>query len=355
MLERLKQLKDTLAKNNLDALLVTNLDNLYYLCGFSGSNGMLLVKQNQAVPIFYTDFRYQEQAVQEVKGCRIKIWTRNLFTNFPIADIKNIKKLGFESNHLSYNVYQTIKKQLQSKTKLIATQNLIENQRMIKDQDEINKIKKAVSITDQVFANVLKKIKPNITEKDLANEIDYQFLRMGSNAFPTIVAFASRSALPHAQPTNRRLKNNEVIIFDMGIKYQHYCADMTRTVVFGKANKKIKTIYKIVQDAQELALAGVKPNQTAQGIDRLARDYISKANCGKYFGHGLGHGIGLVVHELPTISALSNDIIKTNQVFSIEPGIYLPDEFGIRIEDLVVVTPTGCKILTQSPKELIEL
>lgn len=355
MLERLKRLKNTLAKNNLDALLVTNLDNLYYLCGFSGSNGMLLVKQNQAVPIFYTDFRYQEQAAQEVKGCRIKIWTRNLFTNFPIADIKNTKKLGFESNHLSYHIYQTIKKQLPSTIKLIATENLIENQRMIKDQGEINKIQKAVTITDQVFTNVLKKIKTNITEKELANEIDYQFLQLGSTAFPTIVAFASRSALPHAQPTDRRLKKGDVIIFDMGIKYQHYCADMTRTVVFGKANKKIKTVYKIVRDAQELALSGVKPNQTAKDIDRLARDYISKENYGKYFGHGLGHGIGLVVHELPTISALSNDIIKTNQVFSIEPGIYLPNQFGIRIEDLVIVTAQGCKILNQSPKELIEL
>lgn len=355
MLKRIDLLKSKLKEDEIDALLVTDPANLIYLCGYTGSNGMLLVSNNQSKPIFYTDFRYQEQINKEVKGCKTKIWDRNLFADFPVTDLKGVKKLGFESSNLSFGNYSKIKKQLKTKAKIIPTNNVVENQRIVKDTTEIEKIRKAVAITDKNFMRVLKIIKPKITEKDLAVEIDYQFKKEGDIAFPTIVAFGECGALPHAQPTNTKLKLGDTIVFDMGAKYQSYCSDMTRTVVMGKASKKIKEIYDIVFTAQKLALENIAQGKPAVEIDGYARNYIKDKGYGENFGHSLGHGIGLMVHELPTLASKSKDILKVNEVFSVEPGIYLSAEFGVRIEDLVRVKENGCEILTRSPKELIEL
>jgi len=335
-------------------LLVTNPANLLYLCGYSGSNGMLLAKKG-APAIFYTDFRYQEQIKQEVKGCQTKIWDRSLFSIFPVQDLVRVNSLGFEGNSLTYHNFSLIKKQLKSNINFVATSELVERQRCVKDKQEIEKISRAVRNTDKVFLNVLKMIKPGITEKDLANEIDYQFLKLGGIAFPSIVAFAERGALPHAQPTNKKLKKGDVIVFDIGVKFEHYCADMTRTVVMGKASSKVKKVYDIVLTAQQMAQQKIRAGKKAQDIDRIARNYIKDKGYGEYFGHGLGHGVGLAVHELPVVNSKSTDLIQINQVFSVEPGIYLANEFGVRIEDLVVAQKSGCEILTKSPKELIEL
>jgi Xaa-Pro aminopeptidase len=354
MLKRISVVQSKLQEKKIDAILVTNPENLYYLCGYSGSNGMLLVKKDEPA-IFYTDFRYQEQIKKEVKGCRKKIWDRSLFSAFPVRDLSGIKSLGFESYSISHANYSLIKNQLKTKVRLVPTCMLISGMRMIKDKTEIEKIRKAVNHTDKVFSNILNIIKPGVTEKDLAREIDYQFIKYGEVAFSTIVAFAERGALPHAQPTNKKLKKGDVIVFDMGIKYEHYCADMTRTVVMGKASSKVKKIYDIVLTAQQMAQEKIRAGKRAQEIDCIARNYIKDKGYGEYFGHGLGHGVGLAVHEMPAVNSKSTDLIQTNQVFSVEPGIYLPNQFGVRIEDLVLAQKSGCEILTKSPKDLIEL
>jgi Xaa-Pro aminopeptidase len=352
---RISLLKRKLKEDKVDAFLVSDPANLFYLCGYTGSNGMLIVRNNQSKPIFYTDFRYQEQVKKEVTDCIVKILNRNLYSDFPLSDIKGVKSFGFESNYLSYGNYARVNKQLDRNIKLIPKDSYIQSLREIKDSDELNKIKKAVAITDKVFQNVVTMIKPNITEKDLATEIDYQFTKLCEIAFPTIVAFAERSALPHAQPTNKRLKAGDVIVCDIGAKYQGYCSDMTRTFVFGKASKKVKDVYYIVLNAQQRALDKIKAGKAAYELDGYARNYIKEKGYGDYFGHGLGHAVGIMVHESPTLSSKSTDILKTNQTATVEPGIYLPGQFGIRIEDLVIIKEKGYENLTKTPKELIEL
>lgn len=355
MNKRIERCKVEMDKIKLDALLITDPANLFYLSGFTGSNGMALVIKNRKKPIFYTDFRYKEQTKQEIKGCEVKIWNRNLFSEFPVADLIKVKRLGFEKNSLSFGRFETIKKQLKGKINLIPTEGIIENLRITKDAKELEKIRQAVLITDNVFQSVLKLVKLNVTEKDLATEIDYQFKKQGDIAFPTIVAFGERGAMPHAQPSERKLKVGDAIVFDIGAKYQNYCADMTRTVVFGKAQTKFKEIYQIVLTAQRLAEENIKAGEKAVVIDSYARNYIKEKGYGDYFGHGLGHAVGIMVHEVPTLSSQSKDILKVNTTVTVEPGIYLPDEFGVRIEDLVLIKEKGCEILTKSSKELIEL
>ena len=355
MNDRIEPLKFNFRSKNIGAFLVTEPANLFYLTGYTGSNGMLIVINNHSKPIFYTDFRYQEQVKSEVKNCQIKIWNRNLFSTFPVEVLKGIERLGFESNNLTYTNYSSIKKQLKGKTNLVANDNSVECLRKSKDQSEIDKIRKAVAVTDKVFQNVLTMIKPNITEKDLATEIDYQFTKHGSIAFPTIVAFAEHGALPHAQPTNKKIKSGDAIVFDIGAKVDNYCSDMTRTVVFGKASSKVKNVYEIVLSAQKLAEEKIQASKLASDIDGIARNYIKEKGFGKFFGHSLGHGVGIMVHEGPTLGEQSKDLLKTNQVVSVEPGIYLPNEFGVRIEDLVIIKENNCEILTKSSKELIEL
>ncbi|MCS7258154.1 MAG: Xaa-Pro peptidase family protein [candidate division WOR-3 bacterium] len=351
---RLGRIKSRLKTNSLDALLVTSGYNLTYLCGYTGSNGMLLVfKEGRS--IFYTDFRYEEQIKTELKGCGYKILNRNLIDNFPVEDLKRITSLGFEANHLTYRNFLSLKKQLKSKIKLIPQENFVEQHRMIKDQIELRTIREAVTYTDKVFMEVLKLIKPGISERDLSSEINYRFTKLGDLSFPTIVAFGENSSKPHATPTMRKLKKNDVILFDLGLRYQNYCADMTRTVYFGRAPKKFKEIYQIVLDAQLKAIDFIKDGVLAKDVDFCAREVIKNAGFGKFFGHGLGHGVGLAVHELPTVSAQSKDVLKINMVVTVEPGIYLPEEFGIRIEDIVVVNKTGCEVYTKTSKELIEL
>ncbi|MEO0072394.1 MAG: Xaa-Pro peptidase family protein [candidate division WOR-3 bacterium] len=351
---RTERLKNYLRDKNLDALIVTSGHNLTYLCGYTGSNGMLLVFR-QGQPIFYTDFRYQEQVKSEVKGCRIKIWDRNLIDNFPVEDLRGVSSLGFEANHLTYRNFLNLKKQLKGQIKLIPQDNIIEHLRQIKDPTELSLIRKAVKYTDQIFREILSLIKPGISEKDLSSEINYRFMKLGELSFPTIVAFGENSSKPHAVPTIRKLRKNDVILIDMGLRYQNYCADMTRTVFFGKATRRFKEIYQIVLDAQLKAIEMVQDGVLAKDVDIGARKIIDESGYGKYFGHGLGHGVGLAVHELPTVSSKSQDTLRTNMTISVEPGIYLPNEFGIRIEDIVAVTKNRCEILTKSSKELVEL
>jgi len=353
---RIRKVQRKLKEENLDALLVTTLTNVRYLSGYSGSNGLLVIAPQRS--FFLTDFRYWEQAKKEVKGSKIVFGERDLFDDLPKLDILKSKRirLGFESENLNCTSYRRLKNLL-PQALLVPTEKLIESLMMIKDQEELKTIRKAVQITDRVFSQILNFIQPGITEQDLAAEIEYMMKKDGAEgpAFDTIVASGFRSALPHGRASRKKIKQGEFVTFDMGALVDGYCADLTRTVVVGKAKARQKKIYDLVLKAQKKAIKSARPGLRGVELDKTARDVIKKAGLGKYFGHGLGHGIWLMVHDLPKVSSKSGDILAPGMVITIEPGVYIPKWGGVRIEDDVLITKRGCEVLTQSPKDLLEI
>ena len=356
MRNRIKRIKEILESEKLDLLLVTFLPNVRYLSGYTGTNGLVLISPNGS--IFLTDFRYKEQSREQVKYLKTVIAERDLIQTLPTLSLFKPKrlKLGFESNHLSCGTYRNLKALLPD-CLLVPTENLIESVSVKKDQIEIDKIRKAVKITDQVFFEILDFIKPKVKEQDIAAEIEYRFKRYGSTTplYETIVASGKRSALPHGRASGKKIEKGDLVTLDMGAVYEGYTADLTRTVVVGKANKRQKNLYNIVLKAQREALGRIKPKMRACDLDKVARGVIKRAGYGKYFGHGLGHGIGLVIHDNPAINARNEQLLQPGMIITIEPGIYIPNWGGVRIEDDVLVTKKGCEILTKAEKNLIEL
>ncbi|KPL04919.1 MAG: hypothetical protein AMJ73_03260 [candidate division Zixibacteria bacterium SM1_73] len=356
MRNRIKRIKEILESEKLDLLLVTFLPNVRYLSGYTGTNGLVLISPNGS--IFLTDFRYKEQSREQVKYLKTVIAERDLIQTLPTLSLFKPKrlKLGFESNHLSCGTYRNLKALLPD-CLLVPTENLIESVSVKKDQIEIDKIRKAVKITDQVFFEILDFIKPKVKEQDIAAEIEYRFKRYGSTTplYETIVASGKRSALPHGRASGKKIEKGDLVTLDMGAVYEGYTADLTRTVVVGKANKRQKNLYNIVLKAQREALGRIKPKMRACDLDKVARGVIKRAGYGKYFGHGLGHGIGLVIHDNPAINTRNEQLLQPGMIITIEPGIYIPNWGGIRIEDDVLVTKKGCEILTKAEKNLIEL
>jgi Xaa-Pro aminopeptidase len=357
MKNRLKKLNSLLESQNLDGLLVSSASNVTYLSGYDGTNGLVLITANYG-NFFLTDFRYHQQAKQEVKNLKLVFAQRELIQDldrFKFLKERNYK-LGFEANYVTYSAVQKLKNVLPN-VLLVPTENLIESVSITKDKQEIDKIKKAVRITDHTFAYILNFIKPGIRESDLAAEIEHNFRRMGADgaAFPTIVASGYRSAMPHGRASSKKIQKGELITFDMGAIYQGYVSDMTRTIILGKATPKQRKIYDLVLEAQKKAISKAKAGISGMELDKAARDIIKRAGYGKNFGHGLGHGLGLVVHSSPAINMKSNIILKPGMVITIEPGVYVPGWGGVRIEDDVLITQKGCQILNMSPKHLIEI
>jgi len=350
-MRRLSLLWDKIEKEGLSSFLITDLINIRYLTGFTGSSAYLLLSNGKS--IFFTDFRYQEAAKKEVKVDEIKIIKKNFFTE-PPRELKELKRLAFEEHSLTYKSYSLLREKL-PKVRLIPMRDIVSELRMKKDPEEINLIKEASAITDYVFATILKEIKPGMSEKEVALRIDFLIKERGDVAFPTIVASGENSSLPHAQPTPKKIKEGEAIILDLGATFQGYASDMTRTIFLGKVPQRLKEIYLIVKKAQEKAISQMRAGQKTKVIDAIARNYIKEKGYGKYFGHGLGHGVGLAVHEKPTISPLTNEKLLPNFIVTVEPGIYLPGLGGVRIEDLVRISEDGVEILSKSEKELIVL
>ncbi|MEO0102945.1 MAG: Xaa-Pro peptidase family protein [candidate division WOR-3 bacterium] len=350
-MERLARLAEILKREGISSFLFIDLLNIRYLTGFTGSSAYLLLSDGKS--IFYTDFRYQEQVKKEVKANKIEIIKKNFFS-FPPKELKKLKKLAFEEHSLTYRSYSLLRETL-PKVKLIPFRDAVADLRIKKDEKEIDLIKKAAAITDSAFSAILNFIRPGMTEKEVARRIDYLIKEKGEVAFPTIVASGENSALPHAQPTEKKIREGEPIILDIGATFQGYASDMTRTIFLGKVPEKMKEIYQIVKKAQENALSQMKAGKKTKMIDSLARDYIKDRGYGNYFGHGLGHGVGLAVHEKPTLSPLVNDKLLAGFVVTVEPGIYLPDLGGVRIEDLVLIKEDGIEILSKSEKELLAL
>jgi Xaa-Pro aminopeptidase len=352
MLKRIERLRGLMRREKLDGFVVANLPNVRYLCGYTGSNGLMLVTRGDCW--FYTDFRYQEQIRTEVKGCRKRVLTRDIVSHPPPEWGRSYRRLGVEEGHVTLGRFKQFRKRF-PKARLVPTKDLVLELRRTKETVEVEAIAEAQRITDRVFKDVLRMVKPGVRERDLALEIESQFRQHGEVAFDSIVASGENAAKPHAGFSDRKLRKGDAVTFDIGCRLRGYCSDMTRTVFVGKAPAELRKVYEIVYEAQQRALGAIKPGIAAKAADAAARDYITEEGYGKQFGHSLGHGVGIEVHEMPTLAATSKETLAPGDVVTVEPGIYLPGVGGVRIEDMVHVTKTGYANLTRSPKRLIEL
>ena len=355
--KRLRRLRVSVEEKGLDVILISRPENVRYLSGFTGSSGWLLISEQNAV--LATDFRYIEQAKGESPDFQITQIKQQLDDWLPdmVSDF-GWHKLGFEANFISYDSYRTRNKAIktnQMNLKLVPTIGIVEQLRSVKEPEELVFIKKAVELTDAVFEQAKSVIRPGIAEKEAAWEIEKSFRQKGSEgiAFEIIVASGSNSALPHAQPTEKIICSDEPVLIDMGARINGYCSDFSRTIFLDKPNKTFRDIYDIVLKAQITAIEKIKSNMDASQADHFARSVIERAGYGDCFGHGLGHGVGLAVHESPTINPSSSDLLMDGMVFTAEPGIYLAGQGGIRIEDLIVLENGKAKILSKGNKDLL--
>ncbi|MDU5336113.1 aminopeptidase P family protein [Enterococcus sp.] len=351
---KIEELRKRLAEKNLAGLLVTDKINRRYLCGFTGSNGLLLVTENNLR--LFVDGRYTQQAQQqttEVEICEIPVGGNLIEALRPF--VKGLS-LGFEAGTISYQAFTGFQAlMIEVNGELVATKNLVEGLRIIKTAKEIAAIKQAAAIADQTLEMILPMIRVGMTELELANEIDYRSKKLGSEgpAFETIVASGERTALPHAHASQKKITANELIMIDFGAIYQGYYSDITRTFGFGEVGAEIKETYQKVLAAQKQAIQAVALGKTLGNIDQTARQALAQENLAQYFSHNLGHGIGLSCHEYPALAPTESLPIEKNMTFTIEPGVYLSDsEFGIRIEDDIVVNEAGhAELLTHFSKE----
>lgn len=351
---RRQQLLSEFRRYRIDTLLVTALPNVRYLAGFTGSNGALLLSESRA--ILFTDPRYQTQAPLE-SDCDVKIakgpllvevstWFRRL----------RVQRLGFERGRISFENYDFLKRQAKG-IKLIPVSGVIEQIRMVKSPAEIGTIRAAVELNSAALDQALREFRPGMTEIDLAAEIEYRMRQLGADgpSFETIVASGPRSALPHAHPTTAPVDSNQLLLIDMGATVAGYASDMTRTLGAGHLPPKAKRIYKAVLESQLAALDAVKAGARSSVVDGAARNVLKKHGFDKFFVHSTGHGLGLEIHEMPRIGRKDPTILKSGMAITIEPGVYLEGFGGVRIEDTVVVTEKGCRILTPTAKNLLIL
>lgn len=350
---RVQKLRARFESLKIDAFVITFLPHLRYMSGFSGSNGIGMVTPHACWLL--TDGRYASQVGEEVKGWKIVIAPGGLLEEIRKKNLLAAGvRAGFDGNTLLYHDFTMLKK-LFPRVKFLPKVDCIENIAAVKDEEEIRKIKHAVSITDAVFNELLPLIKPGVTELDIAAEISYRQRKHGAegDAFESIVASGERSALPHGRATTKKLCSKELVTLDFGCVYDGYHSDMTRTVVLGKAPAEARKIYGIVLDAQRHAIEAAKSGMKTKDLDAVARNHIKKHGYDKYYRHSLGHGIGLQIHEPPRISVLSKSSLSNGNVVTIEPGIYIPDFGGVRIEDDILISNGSCEVLNRSPKELL--
>ncbi len=351
---RLEKLRQRLAERELDGIFVSQPENRYYLSGFDGSAGFLLITSQDTM--LATDFRYVEQAKRQAPDYEIAQITNDTAGWFPklVADF-NLKTLGFEAEHITFATYRQLSDILtktQSKLRLVATDGLVESLRAIKEPEELELITKAVAITDRALEYVQDIIHIGIREDELAWEIEKFLREQGSETVPfdIIVASGENSALPHARPSQRVIQPGEPVVVDIGARSSGYSSDLTRTVWLGAPDDTLKKIYDTVLSAQLTTLAIIKEGMTGSEADNLARTVIDQAGYGSAFGHGLGHGIGLAPHELPRLGPKSTDRLIDGMVFTIEPGIYLTGWGGVRIEDVVVIEGGAPKVISRARK-----
>ena len=358
-IKRLRKLRTSIVEKGLDALLLSQPENLRYLSGFTGSSGWLLISGQNA--ILATDFRYVEQAKGESPDFEIIRTKQELRDWLPglVSDL-GWHKLGFEANFISYEGYHKLSEAIKTKQvnlELVPTTGIVEQLRSIKEPEELGFIIKAAALADIAFEQAKAIIRPGITEKEAAWEIEKILRQKGSEGMPfeIIVVSGPNSALPHARPTEKIICSGEPVLIDMGARISGYCSDFSRTLFLGKADKTFREIYNIVLKAQTTAVEGIESGMNASQADRLARSVVEQTGYGDAFGHGLGHGVGLAVHEFPTLGPNSSDSLADGMVFTIEPGIYLAGHGGVRIEDMVVLENGKARVLTRAEKNSFQL
>jgi len=350
---RIDKIREYLTELNLDAFYITHIPNIRYLSGFSGSSAYIIITKDKNY--FFTDFRYQSQSHEQVKGFEIAV-------NFsPVVNIKEImlnekfSNVGFESTHLTIHQLNLLKESLPA-INFVSVPERIEQLTMIKTAEEVSKIKKACEITDKVFDKLLETIKPGMKESEVSAEISYWHKKYGAekDSFDPIVASGWRGALPHGMASQKVIEAGELVTLDFGCIYEGFCSDMTRTISVGKPKSdEMVKIYDVVLQSQLLAVNATKAGIKTRELDSIARKYINDNGYEGKFGHGLGHGLGIEVHEMPSVSQRMDLEIPANVVFTIEPGIYIEGLGGVRLEDDVFTKEGGCDVLNTSPKELI--
>lgn len=353
-MEKLSKLRKALNQNKLDGILVTSPYNRRYITGFTGTAGVAIISENDSR--FITDFRYTEQANEQAKGFQI-IEHKTPIEQEIKSQLKemNISRLGFEQDHVTFGEYTLYSKTFE--VDLVPVSGIIEEIRLIKTTEELDILKEAAKIVDDAFEHIQTYIKPGVKEIDISNELEFFMRKQGATAssFDTIVASGYRSALPHGVASNKEIQSGELVTLDYGALYKGYCSDITRTVAVGEISDQLNDIYHTVLEANLKGVKGTKPGMTGKEADDLTRNYIQEKGYGKYFGHSTGHGIGLEVHEGPTLSKRSDKVLQPGMVVTIEPGIYIASVGGCRIEDDIVITENGNERLTFAPKELIQL
>ncbi len=356
MNNRCNRLLEMFSAHGLDAVLIVSYENRRYLSGFSGSEATLFISKE--LQVLFTDFRYTEQA--QIQAPDFEVVTCNQFVKKydqikVLCEKHGIRRVGFESDKVTVDWLEEINTAVPN-TEFIAIPQEVDRLRWVKDEEEIAFIQKSQDVTDAAFSDILSKLRAGVSEIDIMSELNYFMAkRGGSPSFDTIVAGGPNSSMPHAQPTSRKIQNGDFLTMDFGCKIDGYCSDMTRTVAIGQPSDEMIKVYQIVLRAQQLALDKVAPGMVCKDVDNVARGFIADNGYADCFGHGLGHGFGLLIHEEPRFSPSCEEVLKPGICISVEPGIYLPGRFGVRIEDTVHVTENGAFNFTHSPKELIIL
>jgi Xaa-Pro aminopeptidase len=354
---RRAQLRKLVRKEGGDAILVTSFTNVTYLTGFTGDDSYLLVAGKNAILI--SDPRYTTQLEEECPDVTVHIRPPGKSMLDGIAEAvrgPKVSSLAIEADSMSVALHAQLEAKL-AKTKLVAAAGLVEQLRAIKDKQEIEEICLAARYAEKGFAILRATLRPERTEKEIAADLEYQLRLLGARgcSFPPIIAVGPRAALPHAQPTDQRIGDGDFVLVDWGATARQYRSDLTRVLVTAKISPKLERVYNVVLKAQEQVIAAVKPGMTGREVDAVARNVITEAGFGRNFGHGLGHGLGLDIHEAPRLAAAAEQVLKPGMVVTVEPGIYLPGWGGVRIEDDILVTKTGCEVLTSVPKKLAEV
>ena len=351
MNKRVQAFLDKMQEKELDGIIINNLKNVYYLTGFWGSNGTVFISRDRQVLV--TDARYIIAAKQEVTGFEIFAERDELATIAKIAKDMGLSRIGFE-DEISVSYYHRMQTAFEG-LELVPQTQFVEALRMIKDEAEIATIRKACSISDQAFHDALDFIKPGKTEIEIANFLDFRMRELGAAglSFDTILASGINSSKPHAHPMHKPVELGETITMDFGCLYDHYVSDMTRTIYLGHVSDDQAEIYNTVLKANQALIDQAKDGLGFRDFDKIPRDIIVEAGYGEYFTHGIGHGIGLDIHEEPYFSQTSTEVIKSGMVLTDEPGIYIEGKYGVRIEDDILITDTSCELLTLAPKELI--
>lgn len=345
---RLQRLQQQLVHANLDALLVGHLKNIRYLTGFTGTTGYLLVTPESAT--LYVDGRYTVQAQAQTSGITVTETVRDVLADV-ITHIRamSLARCGFEATRLVWSNARRLETGLPD-TELVPTRDMVEAMRYQKDEDEIAALRKAVAIADAAFSDFLTWLKPGMSEIEVAARLEFFQRSQGGDRKPSETAVSSgpRTSLTHGIATDRKIQRGEPVMIDIGIVVAGYTSDLTRTVHIGEPSQEFVDVYNLVLEAQARAIQGLRPGMTGREVDALARDHIAAHNYGAYFGHGLGHSVGLEIHEAPYLSMTGDIPLQPGMVLTVEPGIYLPGRFGVRTEDIVLVTEDGCEVLTES-------